>query len=266
VDAFGFVARQNNGGPQYYDLVDSGPVEGEISPYVSDLPVPILTASHGVATYTIMINNLSALMSIADFGDIVIEEYVTKNNLSMVQESDKSNAYKWTQASPATKNSPTSVLATDGLHRWVRAYAEDFLGGKSAYSTYVEVTPTPVPTAIPTQNTQPTAAMKKISTVYFALNSYLLDAASKAALRNVALKIMKSPQKLVLIYGNTDAQGGANNTVLSHQRAIAAFTFMRPLLVGKTIKLGWFAATRPAVAGNTQAAYAKNRRVEIWVN
>ena len=128
------------------------------------------------------------------------------------------------------------------------------------------VTPTPVPTAIPTQNTQPTAAMKKISTVYFALNSYLLDATSKAALRNVALKIMKSPQKLVLIYGNTDAQGGANNTVLSHQRAIAAFAFMRPLLVGKTIKLGWFAATRPAVAGNTQAAYAKNRRVEIWVN
>lgn len=144
VDAFGFVARQNNGGPQYYDLVDSGPVEGEISPYVSDLPVPILTASHGVATYTIMINNLSALMSIADFGDIVIEEYVTKNNLSMVQESDKSNASKWTQASPATKNSPTSVLATDGLHRWIRAYAEDYLGGKSAYSTYVEVTPDPI--------------------------------------------------------------------------------------------------------------------------
>jgi len=128
------------------------------------------------------------------------------------------------------------------------------------------VTPTPVPTAIPTQNTQPTAAMAKISTVYFALNSYLLDSASKAALRKVAALIMKSTHKLVLVYGNTDAQLGANNIWLSHQRAIAAFTYIRPLLAGKNIKLGWFAATKPAVVGNSQAAYAKNRRVEIWVN
>jgi uncharacterized repeat protein (TIGR02543 family) len=126
--------------------------------------------------------------------------------------------------------------------------------------------PTVVPKAVPTQNTQPTAAMLKISTIYFALNSYLLDSTAKSALRKITAVIMKSNHKLVLMYGNTDAQVGANNVWLSHQRAIAAFAYIRPLLAGKNIKLGWFAATKPAVLGNTQKAYAKNRRVEVWVN
>ena len=108
--------------------------------------------------------------------------------------------------------------------------------------------------------------MKKISTVQFALNTYYLNAAAKATLQKVAAIIMQSPNKAVLIYGNTDIQKGVDNVWLSHQRAISAFTYIRTFLSGKTIKLGWFAATKPAVLGNSQAAYAKNRRVEIWVN
>jgi outer membrane protein OmpA-like peptidoglycan-associated protein len=108
--------------------------------------------------------------------------------------------------------------------------------------------------------------MKKISTVQFSLNTYYLNAAAKATLQKVAAIIMQSPNKVVLIYGNTDIQTGVDNVWLSHQRAISAFTYIRTFLRGKTIKLGWFAATKPAVAGKTQAAYAKNRRVEIWVN
>ena len=134
----------------------------------------------------------------------------------------------------------------------------------------VPVVPTPQPTVapapVPTQNTQPTSVMKKISTVQFALNTYYLTAAAKATLQKVAATIMQSPNKVVLIYGNTDIQKGVDNVWLSHQRAISTFTYIRTFLSGKKIKLGWFAATKPAVPGNTQAAYAKNRRVEIWVS
>ena len=126
--------------------------------------------------------------------------------------------------------------------------------------------PTVAPVPVPTHNTQPTSIMKKISTVQFALNTYYLNAAAKATLQKVAAIIMQSPNKAVLIYGNTDIQKGVDNVWLSHQRAISAFTYIRTFLSGKTIKLGWFAATKPAVLGNSQAAYAKNRRVEIWVN
>jgi len=129
-----------------------------------------------------------------------------------------------------------------------------------------EPTVTPAPVPVPTQNTQPTPTMKKLATVRFALNTYYLNAEAKIALKKIAAVIMQSPIKTVLIYGNTDIQKGVDNVWLSHQRAISAFTYIRTFLSGKTIKLGWFAGTKPVASGKTQSAYAKNRRVEIWVN
>ena len=128
-------------------------------------------------------------------------------------------------------------------------------------------TPKPSPTPQPTKvaNTKPTAEMKRISNLYFAVGSYLVGKANKEKVTKVAAAIMKSSGKIVLIYGHTDSQGGVNNAILSKNRAKAIVAQMRPLLKGKSIRIGWYAATKPAVRGKTPTAFAKNRRVEIWV-
>jgi outer membrane protein OmpA-like peptidoglycan-associated protein len=130
-------------------------------------------------------------------------------------------------------------------------------------------TPTPSPTPSPTPtkvvNTQPTAEMKKLSMLYFALGSYLVSKPNKDQVAKIAAEIMNSPVKTVLIYGHTDSQGGVDNVLLSKKRAKAIVAQIRPLLKGKSIRIGWYAATKPAVKEKSLAAYAKNRRVEIWV-
>ena len=114
-------------------------------------------------------------------------------------------------------------------------------------------------------NTQPTVEMRKISIIYFPLGSYLVGKSNKDEIAKIASQIMSSSVKTVLIYGHTDSQGGVNNTILSKNRAKAIVAEIKPLLPGKSISIGWYAATKPAIKGKNPAAYAKNRRVEIWV-
>jgi outer membrane protein OmpA-like peptidoglycan-associated protein len=107
--------------------------------------------------------------------------------------------------------------------------------------------------------------MRKISTLYFALGSYLVGKSNKEQVALITSQIMNSSAKTVLIYGHTDSQGGVDNTILSKNRAKAIAAEIRPLLKGKSIRIGWYAATKPVATGKSKAAYAQNRRVEIWI-
>jgi outer membrane protein OmpA-like peptidoglycan-associated protein len=55
-----------------------------------------------------------------------------------------------------------------------------------------------------------------------------------------------------------------NNTWLSRQRAKAVANYIRPMLKGKKIVIGWYASGKPVSTGTTAAALALNRRVEIY--
>ena len=154
--------------------------------------------------------------------------------------------------------------------------------GISIYPTPVKavVTPTPTPTPTPTQtpkptptltptpvvttNPQPTTQMVKVGTVYMATGSYSLNDATKITLKAIALKINASEAKSILVYGHTDSRGGVNNTVLSQNRAKAVANYIRPLLNGKKITVGWYASRKPVAGGNSAADLAKNRRVEVY--
>jgi uncharacterized repeat protein (TIGR02543 family) len=125
-------------------------------------------------------------------------------------------------------------------------------------------TPTPTPTPVVTTNPQPTAQMVKVGTVYMATGSYSLNDATKITLKAIALKINASDAKSILVYGHTDSRGGVNNTVLSQKRAKAVASYLRPLLKGKKITVGWYASRKPVAGGNSAADLAKNRRVEIY--
>jgi outer membrane protein OmpA-like peptidoglycan-associated protein len=129
-------------------------------------------------------------------------------------------------------------------------------------------TPTPTPTKSPdvsvTGNVQP-AAMKKVGTIYFASGTYFLNDESKKTIKALASSIfMKSPAT-VLSYGFTDSKGGTDNTLLSQNRAKAVAKLLRSLLPGQKIATGWYASSKPAATGNSKAALAKNRRVEIYI-
>jgi outer membrane protein OmpA-like peptidoglycan-associated protein len=107
--------------------------------------------------------------------------------------------------------------------------------------------------------------MKKISMLYFALGSYLVTKSNKEKVAKIASQIVNSSAKTVLIYGHTDSQGGVDNTILSKNRAKAILAQIKPLLKGKSIRIGWYAATKPISTGTSKANLAKNRRVEIYV-
>jgi uncharacterized repeat protein (TIGR02543 family) len=124
--------------------------------------------------------------------------------------------------------------------------------------------PTPTPTPVVTTNPQPTAQMVKVGTVYMATGSYSLNDATKITLKAIALKINASDAKSILVYGHTDIRGGVNNTVLSQNRAKAVANYLRPLLKGKKITVGWYASRKPVAGGNSAADLAKNRRVEVY--
>jgi len=95
-------------------------------------------------------------------------------------------------------------------------------------------------------------------------NSYFLNNATKNSLRKLAREIRASNKNVVLVYGYTDNRGGVNNTWLSRQRAKAVANYIRPMLKGKKIVIGWYASGKPVSTGTTAAALALNRRVEIY--
>jgi outer membrane protein OmpA-like peptidoglycan-associated protein len=172
-----------------------------------------------------------------------------------------------------TNASTNRVLAKELAQREYLVALE--VAGISIYpkaeKAVVTPTPTPTPTAKPTPtpspiatNIQPTAEMKKVGTVFMATGSYVLNASTKITLKALALQINAQQIKQVLVYGHTDSRGGVNNTTLSQYRAKAVANYLRPLLKGKKIVIGWYASRKPLSTGTTSADLAKNRRVEIY--
>jgi outer membrane protein OmpA-like peptidoglycan-associated protein len=125
--------------------------------------------------------------------------------------------------------------------------------------------PVPVETPKTSGNTQPTSSMKKIATLNFGLGASAMTAAQKIQLDSIVKLIRKSTVSTVLLYGHSDIQPGVDNVQLSKKRARSVRAAITPMLEGYSVKVGWFAATQPAVKGKSQSAYAQNRRVEVWV-
>ncbi|CAN2193106.1 OmpA-like domain [Candidatus Nanopelagicaceae bacterium] len=132
-----------------------------------------------------------------------------------------------------------------------------------------EVTPEPALPVVekepPAANVQPSKAMKKIGTIYFATGTYFINDASKKVIKNLASVIAESDPSTLLSYGHTDNKGGTDNLLLSQNRAKAVARLIRSLLPDQKIKTGWYASTKPISSGSSKADLAKNRRVEIYV-
>jgi len=101
-------------------------------------------------------------------------------------------------------------------------------------------------------------------TIYFASGSAALSAQEKAALKQIAAQLNQAPGTQVILDGFTDITGGTDNLKLSIERAQSVLAYLRTLVKNKKIRAAGFASKNPVVAGESPAALARNRRVEIY--
>jgi outer membrane protein OmpA-like peptidoglycan-associated protein len=104
--------------------------------------------------------------------------------------------------------------------------------------------------------------------IHFGFDSAKIDPQSFAILNQVALTMKANPDlKLVRIEGHTDSRGADDyNLVLSQRRAEAVVEY----LIGRGVETERLEAVgygeqRPIVRGETEEAWATNRRVEFTI-
>lgn len=104
-------------------------------------------------------------------------------------------------------------------------------------------------------------------TVYFAFDSSAISSSEKGKLEKVAEWLKSNPDRSLFLAGHTDKRGTPEyNRGLGERRAQA----VREYLIGSGIDGGRlntisYGEERPADTGDSEAAYAKNRRVEVGV-
>lgn len=104
--------------------------------------------------------------------------------------------------------------------------------------------------------------------VFFAYDSYELDAKAREVLQRKAQAVKLMPDARVIIKGYCDERGTEEyNLALGERRARASFDFL--VLMGVNpgrISIVSYGEDNPLDPANTEAAYAKNRRCEFEIS
>jgi peptidoglycan-associated lipoprotein len=101
--------------------------------------------------------------------------------------------------------------------------------------------------------------------VYFDFDSFVIKAEAKPIIEAHARYLRADAKRHASLEGHTDEQGGREyNLALGQKRAEAVRKALNLLGVADgQIEAVSFGKEKPAVIGNNEAAYAKNRRVEF---
>ena len=139
-------------------------------------------------------------------------------------------------------------------------------------ATKTAETPAPeslVDTGLPTLNGEALRAADEITAgiVYFAFDKFNLSDESKQLLARKAELMKRYPQIKVSVQGNCDDRGTEEyNLALGERRARASSEFLIMSGVAATqMEVISYGKLRPAVQGNNEAAWAKNRRDDFVV-
>jgi peptidoglycan-associated lipoprotein len=101
--------------------------------------------------------------------------------------------------------------------------------------------------------------------IYFDFDSYIIKPEFQQVLDAHARYLKAAPGRKVMLEGHTDERGGREyNLALGQKRAEAVRRALGLLGVpDNQMEAVSFGKEKPAVQGNTEEAYAKNRRVEL---
>jgi peptidoglycan-associated lipoprotein len=104
-------------------------------------------------------------------------------------------------------------------------------------------------------------------TVYFAFDSSTIPGQERGKLEQVAEWLKGNPGRSLFLAGHADKRGTPEyNRALGERRALAVREYLVGLgLPAASLYTNSYGSDRPAVEGDTEEAYAKNRRVEIGV-
>jgi len=105
------------------------------------------------------------------------------------------------------------------------------------------------------------------ATIYFDLDESALTDDSRSAVEAKAPVLLRHPNMRIRINGHTDSQGSDEyNLALGLRRAAETKKYLVALGVAdERMEIVTFGEEKPAVQGNTQEAYALNRRCEFEI-
>lgn len=106
-----------------------------------------------------------------------------------------------------------------------------------------------------------------VATIYFDLDESVLTEEARTAVEAKAPVILRHPDMRIRIVGHTDSQGSDEyNLALGLRRAAETKRYLAALGVDEgRMEIVTFGEERPAVQGQTQEAYALNRRAEFEI-
>jgi peptidoglycan-associated lipoprotein len=106
-----------------------------------------------------------------------------------------------------------------------------------------------------------------LETVYFEYDSFLLSKDARRALARTAEVITKKLTATVRLEGHCDVRGSDEyNLALGEKRARAVMKYLVSRGVpAERLTVSSYGKERPAVAGNTEQVWARNRRVEFVI-
>lgn len=104
-------------------------------------------------------------------------------------------------------------------------------------------------------------------TIYFAFDSSTVSSSERAKLQQVSEWMKANPDHSLYLAGHADKRGTPEyNRALGERRALAVREYLVGLGIPATaLYTNSYGADRPAVQGDTEDAYAKNRRVQVGV-
>ncbi len=106
-----------------------------------------------------------------------------------------------------------------------------------------------------------------LETIYFEFDQSGLRPDAKAELRASAERLKQNPDVRIEVQGNCDTRGSAEyNLALGNRRAESAKRYLGDLGVNASrISTVSFGEERPAVRGNNEVAWARNRRDDFVI-
>jgi peptidoglycan-associated lipoprotein len=104
-------------------------------------------------------------------------------------------------------------------------------------------------------------------TIYFAFDSSTVPSSERAKLQQVSDWMKANPDHSLFLAGHADKRGTPEyNRALGERRALAVREYLVGLgIPAASLYTNSYGADRPAVEGDTEEAYAKNRRVQVGV-
>lgn len=111
---------------------------------------------------------------------------------------------------------------------------------------------------------KPAKGLVYLGTIYYGLDVSILTPANIAKLAAIFTTIQNNGYKKIWIYGYTDIQTGVDNKLLSKHRSIRIAEMLNAILPQSIVGFKYFGPSNPKDKAKTEAAFAKNRRSEIW--